>query len=104
MNSSGPNKQQYSSAINNKIGSLPLLPSVVSQLLALSPDDDDFLDQVYHLARQEPTFSITLVQYAAKTSHTRQNAENVRLKHADAILRSRHIPSIVATTVLLAAL
>lgn len=97
MNSIGPNKQQYSSAINNKIGSLPLLPSVVSQLLVLSPDDDDFLDQVYHLARQDPTFSIRLVQYAAKTCKSSQMAEKFNLKHAIARLGSRQIASIVAS-------
>jgi len=97
MNSIESNQQQYSTAISNKVGALPLLPSVVSQLLVLSPDDDEFLDEVYHLARQDPTFSIRLVQYAAKTCKSSQMLEKFSLKHAIARLGSRQIANIVAS-------
>ncbi|WP_260294545.1 HDOD domain-containing protein [Sedimenticola hydrogenitrophicus] len=97
MNSSGPGKQHYLAAINNMVTDLPLLPSVVSQLLVLSPDDDRFLDEVYHLARQDPTFSIRLVQYAARTCRSSQMAEKFSLKHAIARLGSRQIAGIVAS-------
>ncbi len=93
----GSSEQHYSTLINNRVASLPLLPSVVSQLLLLSPDDDKFLDEVYHLARQDPTFSICLVQYAAKTCRTSRMAEKFNLKHAIARLGSRQIASIVAS-------
>ncbi|WP_428625135.1 HDOD domain-containing protein [Sedimenticola sp.] len=97
MNNIGPTQQLYRTAISSHVASLPLLPSVVSQLLVLSPDDDGFLDEVYHLARQDPTFSIRLVQYAAKTCRLSQMAEKFSLKYAIARLGSRQIASIVAS-------
>lgn len=97
MNGISTGNPQYAAAIQKNIAALPLLPSVVSQLLVLSPDDDNFLDEVYHLARQDPTFSIRLVQYAAKTCRSSQMAEKFSLKHAIARLGSRQIASIVAS-------
>ena len=87
----------HGEAIRHKIATLPLLPSVVSRLLSLNPEDDNFLDEVYHLARQDPTFSFRLIQYAARTCRSSAMADKFSLRHAIARLGSRQIASIVAS-------
>jgi len=84
-------------AITHKLATLPLLPTVVSRLLALSPESDNYLDEVYRLAQQDPTFSIRLIQYAKVTSSSAQAAEKMNLKNALARLGTRKIASIITT-------
>jgi putative nucleotidyltransferase with HDIG domain len=43
---------------------LPVLPGVVSRLLALDPADDDHADRVSELIQAEPNFSTRLLAYA----------------------------------------
>lgn len=97
MNEAGAGELHHGEAIRHKIVALPLLPSVVSRLLLLNPEDEAFLDEVYHLARQDPTFSFRLIQYAARTCRSSDMAEKFNLRHAIARLGSRQIANIVAT-------
>ncbi len=75
MNEADAVELHHGEAIRHKIATLPLLPSVVSRLLSLNPEDDNFLDEVYHLARQDPTFSFRLIQYAARTCRSSAMAD-----------------------------
>jgi len=97
MNEAGADELQNGEAIRQKIATLPLLPSVVSRLLLLNPEDDNFLDEVNHLARQDPTFSFRLIQYASRTCRSSAMADKFSLRHAIARLGSRQIASIVAS-------
>ncbi|MCW8908878.1 MAG: HDOD domain-containing protein [Sedimenticola sp.] len=97
MIEAGEGELHHGEAIRHKIATLPLLPSVVSRLLLLNPDDDNFLDEVHHLARQDPTFSFRLIQYAARTCRSSAMADKFSLRHAIARLGSRQIASIVAS-------
>jgi putative nucleotidyltransferase with HDIG domain len=43
--------------LQRKLAELPLLPAVVSEVLALNPTGDDYIDRLVHLAERDPAFS-----------------------------------------------
>jgi len=89
-------QQEYREAIKQNLATLPLLPSVISKLMVIHPDDDNFLDEVYKVARQDPTFSIRLIQHATKTlGYGAHVKEITNLKHAMARLGGWEITSIL---------
>lgn len=47
-----------------RVEQLPLLPSVVARLLAVSPDDNDYFEQLLALAREDPPFALRLIRLA----------------------------------------
>jgi len=55
--------------IDNVIDTLPLLPNVVSELIALSPDDERFFEKIQQYAEQDPTFALRLIQLANTANH-----------------------------------
>jgi len=55
--------------IDNVIDTLPLLPNVVYELIALSPDDEKFFEKIQQYAEQDPTFAIRLIQVANTANH-----------------------------------
>tara|TARA_R110001583_G_scaffold41891_1_gene133116 strand:- start:10867 stop:11790 length:924 start_codon:yes stop_codon:yes gene_type:complete len=55
--------------IDTVIDTLPLLPNVVSELIALSTDDDNFFDKIQQYAEQDPTFAVRLIQVANTAKH-----------------------------------
>ena len=52
------------SKLIRRLEDLPVLPGVVSRLLALDPGDDDHADRVSELIEAEPSFSTRLLAYA----------------------------------------
>ena len=54
--------------IERKVDQLPLLPEVVVRLLRLSPDDENFFEQVLHLAQQDPTFALQVIKLSNSAS------------------------------------
>lgn len=52
------------SKLARHLDDLPVLPGVVSRLLALDPADDDHADRVSELIEAEPNFSARLLAYA----------------------------------------
>ena len=87
----GYSAQGYLQAIEQNLARLPLLPAVVSQILALKPESDNFLDRVNVLARQDPTFSARLIQYANKTVGYGSFVKEISIQHAIARLGARNI-------------
>lgn len=55
--------------IDNVIDSLPLLPNVVYELIALNPEDEKFFEKIQQYAEQDPTFAIRLIQVANTADH-----------------------------------
>jgi len=68
-------KQQHTLArLTEKIHELPMLPAVVAQLMALSPDDEQFFEKVLNLAKNDPPFSARLLQLANSASQSPASA------------------------------
>ncbi|MEQ3515316.1 HDOD domain-containing protein [Pseudoalteromonas sp. BZB3] len=49
-------------ALAKQIDNIPMLPSVISQLLSLSVDDPDYFNKVIKLAESDPTFAIRIIK------------------------------------------
>ncbi|MDC9728014.1 MAG: HDOD domain-containing protein [Methyloprofundus sp.] len=62
--SDGIKKRETLLSLTNKLDNLPMLPVVVTELMALSPDDEEFFEKVLALAKNDPPFSIRLLKYA----------------------------------------
>jgi putative nucleotidyltransferase with HDIG domain len=93
---------QYRSSINQRLGALPTLPTVVVQLLDLSPDDARYLDEVRRLAATDPTFAARVIEYANRASHYHSGGTAIlNLTHAIAWLGVRQISSLVISMALL---
>ncbi len=91
------------SDIEQHLKLLPLLPAVVTRLLALNPGDDDYMDEVYKLARQDPTLSVRLVEYATRTIAYEPAKDRLELRHAMARLGTRKIAGLITTLSMLSA-
>ncbi len=48
--------------ISKRISSLPLLPSVVCELMSVNPDDDDFFKKITDIAKYEPSLSARMLR------------------------------------------
>ena len=86
---------EFSANIDQWIGTLPLLPGVVSQLLALKPDDEKYLDHVNRLASMDPTLTVRIVEYASRNMRVAQAEDGIQLRQAIARLGSRQISNLV---------
>ena len=49
-------------ALAKQIDNIPMLPSVITQLLSLSVDDPDYFNKVIKLAESDPTFAIRIIK------------------------------------------
>jgi len=56
------------SELERKLEELPLLPAVVSEVLALSADADDYFDRLLHLAERDPPFAVSVLRCANSAS------------------------------------
>ncbi|MCF6251671.1 MAG: HDOD domain-containing protein [Methylococcaceae bacterium] len=61
-------KNKTLSRMMEKLQDLPILPVVVTRLMALSPNDEDFFEKVLELAYDDPPFSVRLIQFANSAS------------------------------------
>jgi len=50
--------------LERKLEQLPLLPAVVTELLSVSPDDEDYFDRLLHLAQRDPPFAVRVLRCA----------------------------------------
>ena len=50
--------------ITRNIDQLPMLPSVLSQLMQLNPDSKNFYEDVYNLAKSDPPLAAFILSYA----------------------------------------
>ena len=54
--------------LERKLEELPLLPAVVSEVLALNANADDYFDRLLHLAERDPPFAISVLRCANSAS------------------------------------
>jgi len=54
--------------LERKLDALPMLPSVVTRLLSLRADDDDFFEKVVDVAREDPPLATRLLRLANSAS------------------------------------
>ncbi len=50
--------------LERKLEELPLLPAIVSEVLALNPNADDYFDRLLHLAERDPPFAVRVLRCA----------------------------------------
>lgn len=53
---------------DKKIEDLPVLPAVVSRLLALNPNDDNHFEDVLKLSQEDPTFALRIIKLSNSAS------------------------------------
>lgn len=60
----GNTKLQYKTLeeLEQRLDELPLLPAVIARLLAMSPDDPDYFEQVLQLAGEDPPLSARIIR------------------------------------------
>jgi HD-like signal output (HDOD) protein len=54
--------------VDKKLEDLPLLPSVVARLLALSPSDEEYFEKVVALAKEDPPFALRVIRLSNAAS------------------------------------
>ncbi len=54
--------------LERKLEELPLLPAVVSEVLALNANSDDYFDRLLHLAERDPPFAVSVLRCANSAS------------------------------------
>lgn len=52
------------SDIERRLEELPLLPSVVARLMALSPNDENYFEEILRLSEEDPPFALRLIKVA----------------------------------------
>lgn len=50
--------------LERKLDELPLLPSVVGELLCLDPNSEEYFDRLLHLAERDPPFAVRVLRSA----------------------------------------
>ena len=63
-NSAEKQRQKAVIRIDKAIAELPLLPSAVCNLMALSTNDNKYFEKVYQYAEQDPTFALRIIKLA----------------------------------------
>ena len=48
--------------LEQRLDELPVLPAVIARLLAMSPDDHDYFEQVLQLAGEDPPLSARIIR------------------------------------------
>jgi putative nucleotidyltransferase with HDIG domain len=82
--------------IERYLDHLPVLPTLASRLLVLSPDDGAYLDDVHKLAACDPTFAVRIVEYANRVSHYHAEGRPIlNLRHALAWLGVKEISGLI---------
>jgi putative nucleotidyltransferase with HDIG domain len=82
--------------IQDKIGELPFLPVVLSELLQLNKDDEHYFEKVVLLARKDPSIS-TLILKMANSAATHSSANIDSLQMAMSRVGAYSIAGYVAT-------
>jgi putative nucleotidyltransferase with HDIG domain len=93
-------QQKTLEELEHRLDELPLLPAVIARLLAMSPDDPDYFDQVLELAGADPTLSMRII----RLSNSATNApvrEITTLQEAVVRIGSREIAGLITALALM---
>ncbi len=81
--------------LDERLEELPMLPSVVSRLMAIDPDSDEYFDELLQLAEQDPPFALKILNMANSAS-SHPSHEITRLSHAIIRIGSRTISGMIS--------
>ena len=82
--------------LERKLEQLPLLPAVVSEILDLDSDADDYFERLLHLAERDPPFAIRVLR-CANSAYSAPVAPIVSLRDAVMRLGSQQCAALVLT-------
>ena len=82
--------------LDKRMDELPMLPSVVASLLALSPDDDDYFEDVMKLSQQDPAFALHIIKISNSASG-KPVTPIVSLREAVVRIGTRNIASLITS-------
>ena len=82
------------SALERRLDELPLLPTVVTEVLSLDPDADDYFDRLVHLAERDPPFAVRVLR-SANSAASAPTTPVVSLQAAIMRLGSRRCAELV---------
>ena len=57
-----PRQRRSLADLNDKLHNLPQLKVVVSRVLALNPDDDNYFDEILELCEADPSFAVRIIR------------------------------------------
>ncbi len=63
-----PRQRRSLSDLNDKLNHLPQLKVVVSRVLALNPDDDNYFDEILTLCESDPSFAVRIIRLSNSAS------------------------------------
>ena len=95
MSLNHPWDQGLDRRIAQSIALMPMLPSVVNELMALEADDERYLEEVYRLASLDPTLAVRIIEYAGRTIRVAEGRDRLHLRYAIARLGSRKIANLI---------
>ena len=82
--------------LERKLEQLPLLPAVVSEILDLDSDADDYFDRLLHLAERDPPFAIRVLR-CANSAYSAPVTPIVSLRDAVMRLGTQQCAALVLT-------
>jgi putative nucleotidyltransferase with HDIG domain len=59
--------------LERKLEELPLLPSIVTEVLSLDPDGEEYFDRLLHLAERDPPFAVRVLRCANSAASAPSN-------------------------------
>ncbi len=81
--------------LDEKLEELPMLPSIVTRLMTIDPDSDDYFDELLALAEQDPPFALKILNMANSAS-SHPGREITRLSQAIIRIGSRTIAGMIS--------
>lgn len=92
--------QQTQLHLEEKLQDLPLLPSIVTRLLTIDPDSDDYFETLINLAEQDPPFAARILNMANSAS-SHPTHKITRLSQAIVRIGSRTIAGMISAMAVL---
>ncbi len=87
-------------SLDEKLQELPMLPSIVTRLLTIDPDSDDYFEALVHLAEQDPPFAARILNMANSAS-SHPTHKITRLSQAIVRIGSRSIAGMISAMAVL---
>lgn len=94
VNSAIEQREKMLREINKAIDELPLLPSAITQLMALSISDERYFEKVKELAEQDPTFTVRLIKVANSVANA-PLSQITSINHAISRIGTRQIKGLI---------
>lgn len=87
-------REQMRLEVRKEIDQLPLLPKALSQLMALSIEDEHFFELILELAEQDPTLTVMIIRQANTVGNASISKTSV-IKRAVARIGARQIKNLL---------